>query len=43
MNKIQFSLDYLNQSCVDFKLIHNNEDWRLFKKSNGLAQMTMIT
>ena len=35
MNKIQFSLDYLNQNCVDFKLINSNEDWRKFKKSNG--------
>ena len=26
MSKIQFSLDYLNQSCVDFKLIHNSEN-----------------
>jgi hypothetical protein len=35
MNKIQFSLDYLKQNCVDYKLIGENEDWRSFKKSNG--------
>lgn len=35
MSKILFSLDYLNQNCVDFKLIHSNEDWRIFKKSIG--------
>ena len=35
MSKIQFSLDYLKQNCIDYKLIYNNEDWRSFKKSNG--------
>ena len=35
MSKIQFSLDYLNQNCIDFNLTHSNDDWRSFKKSNG--------
>jgi len=35
MSKIQFSLDYLSQHCLNSKLILNNEDWRSFKKSNS--------
>ena len=35
MSKIQFSLDYLQQYCVDFKIVLTNEDWKSFKKRHG--------
>ena len=35
MNKINFSLEYLQENCVSHKLIQINEDWKSFKKSNG--------
>jgi hypothetical protein len=35
MNKIKFSLNYLNQNCVDSKLIQINDDWNSFKKKSA--------
>jgi hypothetical protein len=35
MNKIKFSLEYLNQSCINSKLITTNEDWKSFKKRSS--------
>jgi hypothetical protein len=35
MSKIEFSLEYLKQNCIDYKLVLANEDWRSFKKIHG--------
>jgi hypothetical protein len=35
MSKINFSLEYLNENCVDSKLIQINEEWKSFKKASG--------
>jgi hypothetical protein len=35
MSKLIFSIKYLQENCVDYKLIQVNEDWKLFKKSNS--------